>query len=117
MAAFDKAFSFDLQPFDRGIDIAHGAACAALLAQHVPGLQRLPQLQRDAAVMDAAEGWKAEFELREIPFRREIVARAPKFLQHIEKIFPEEMRQHEAVVQHGAPAHELALLRLAPELG
>ena len=26
------------------------------------------------------------------------------------------MRQHEAVVQRGAPAHEFALLRLAPEL-
>jgi hypothetical protein len=36
--------------------------------------------------------------------------------EHAQKIFPEEMRQHETIMQRGAPAHELALLRLAPEL-
>lgn len=35
----------------------------------------------------------------------------PKILQQAEEIGPDEMRQHEAVMQHRAPAHRLALHR------
>src|SRR6478752_3702122 len=67
-------------------------------------------------MMDAAEHRKTKLELRRIPFRRELVAGFPEFFEHAQKILPQEMREHEAIVQRGAPAHELALLRLAPEL-
>ena len=116
MAAFDEARRLDLQPLHRTIDIAHGAAGRAFFAEHMPGLQRLPQFERDAAMMDAAERRKTKLELRRIPFRREFVAGLPELIEHAEKILPEEMRQHEAIVQRRAPAHELALLRFAPEL-
>ena len=81
----------------------------------MPGLQRLAHLQGNAAVMDPAERGKPEFELGEIPFRRKIVAGALQLGEHVQEIFPEEMRQHETVMQRGAPAHEFTLLRLAPE--
>src|SRR6187551_2824012 len=115
MAALDEALSLDLQPLHRTVDIAHGAAGRALFAEHMPRLQRLPQFQRDAAMVDAAEGRKPKLELSRIPFRRELVAGLPELIEHAEKILPEEMRQHEAVVERGAPAHEFALLRLAPK--
>src|SRR6476659_8975368 len=110
MAAFDEALRLDLQPLDRTIDIAHGAAGRALFAEHMPGLQRLPQFERDAAMMDATEGRKSKLELGRIPFRREFVAGLPELIEHAEEIFPEKMRQHEAIVQRRAAAHELALL-------
>src|SRR6478672_9245840 len=116
MAALDKALRLDLQPLYRRIDIAHGAAGRALFAEHMPGLQRLPQFERDAAMMDAAESRKTKLELGRIPFRREFVAGLPELIEHAEEIFPEEMRQHEAIVQRRTPADELALLRFAPEL-
>src|SRR6185437_9329381 len=59
---------------------------------------------------------KAKFELGRVPFQREVVTGLAELLEYAEKILPEEMRQHEAIVQRGAPAHELALLRFAPEL-
>ena len=37
--------------------------------------------------------------------------------EHALEILPDEMRQHEAVMQRRAPAHQAALLRLAPEPG
>src|SRR3954447_6265372 len=81
----------------------------------MPGLQRLTQFQRHAAMVDAAKYGKAEFELGRVPFRREIIAGLPELGEHAQKVFPEEMRQHEAIMQRGAPAHELTLLRLSPE--
>ena len=70
----DEAVGLDLQPLDRGIDVAHRAAAAALFAQHMPGLERLAQFQLDAAVVDLAEDGKAEFALRLEPVRLESVA-------------------------------------------
>src|SRR5947209_3020911 len=81
----------------------------------MPGLQRLADFQGHAAMMHVSEHWKAKLQLRRVPLRRKIIARLLEFAEHAQKIFPEEMRQHEAVVQRGAPAHELAVLRLAPE--
>src|SRR3954451_11760250 len=39
-AAPDEAAAPPLRALDRGIDVAHGAAARALLAEHVPGLER-----------------------------------------------------------------------------
>src|SRR6185369_5325353 len=62
VAAFDEALGLDLQPLHRRVDIAHSAARRALFAEHMPGLQRLPQFERDAAMMDAAEHRKTKLE-------------------------------------------------------
>src|SRR5581483_9073062 len=49
------------------------------------------------------------------PGRIEAITGAREIIEHAEEILPDEMRQHEAVMQRGAPAHARALLRLAPE--
>ena len=68
VAAVGQTFDLDLQPLDRGIDEAHRAAGRAFLAQHVPGLERLAQLEPHAAVLDRAV--EREAELRAAPRTR-----------------------------------------------
>ena len=75
----------------------------------------MPDLETDPAALDRAIERKAEFALRGEPDRIEGVALAAQVFQHFEEILPDEMLQHEAVVQRGAPAHRLAVERLAPE--
>ena len=87
-----KPVDLDLQPLDRGIDEARGAAGAALLAEHVPGLQRVAQLELDAAVGDRAVEREAEFALRVEPHRIERIAGAAQIAEHAEEILPDEMR-------------------------
>jgi hypothetical protein len=76
----------DLQALDRGIDIAHGAADRALLAHDVPGLERLPEFELDAALGDRAEEGEAEFLLRREPGRIEGVAGMGEVGQHLAEI-------------------------------
>ena len=109
-----EAAGLELQPLHGGVDVANRATGRAFLAQHVPRLQRLTNFQRDATIGDLAEHREAEFELRLVPFLRKLVAGVAELGEHALKILPEIMRQHEAVVQRGAPAREAALLRLAP---
>src|SRR5213083_1766370 len=83
----------------------------------MPRLQRMAQLQPHATMLDGAVEWEAKFALRLEPGGIELVAGALEIREHAEEILPDEMRQHEAVVQRGAPAHAGAVLRLAPEPG
>ena len=64
MAAGVETLDFHLQPLDRGIDEARGAAGGGVFAKHVPGLQRVTQLQLHAAMVDRAVEWKAKLALR-----------------------------------------------------
>src|SRR5580692_9286176 len=115
MAVFVKARDLDLQPLDRGIDEAHRGAGIALLAQHVPGLDRLAQFEADAAVADGTAHRKPELPLRLEPGRIEDVTGGFEIVQDFEEILPDEMLEHETVVQRRAPAHRLAAKRRAPE--
>ena len=117
MAAGDEAAGLDLQPLHRTVDIANGAARGALLAQHMPGLERLPHFKLHAAMFHHAAEREAELALGLEPFGLEGVARPAQIAEHAQKVLPDEMRQHEFVMQGGAPAHQLALLGLAPEPG
>ena len=74
VAGWIEAFDLDLQPLDRGIDKARGAAGSAFLAEHMPRLQRVPEFELDAAVVDRAVERKAEFALRLEPDRIERIA-------------------------------------------
>src|SRR6187200_3343123 len=66
-------------------------------------------------MLDCAAERKAEFALRLEPDRIELVPGIAEIAEYSQEIFPDEMRQHEAVVQRRSPAHERTLLRLAPE--
>ena len=117
MARSIEPLRLDLQSVDRGINETRGAADRALLAQHVPWLQRLPELELDAAATRSAVERKAEFSLRFIPDRVEAIAGVAQIGEHAEEVLPDEVAEHEAVMQGGAPAHKAALLRLSPEPG
>src|SRR5262249_6644542 len=112
-----QSFDLDLEALDRGIDKARRAADHAFFSEDMPGLERLPQFERYPAVLDRTEIGKAEFALGLEPYRIERVAGAPQIAKHVQKVLPDEMPEHEAVVQRRSPADQRAAQRLAPEPG
>src|SRR3977135_632671 len=117
MARSVEPLRLDLQSFDRRINETRSAADRALLAQHMPWLQRLPELELDAVATRSAAEREAEFTLRFIPDRVKAIAGVAQIGEHAEEILPDAMAEHEAVMQCGAPACKAALLRLPPEPG
>src|SRR5262245_44464618 len=115
MAGLIETLRLHLQTLDRGIDEARGASGCPLLAQHVPGLERLAQFEPHAAVMDHASEREAEFALRLEPGRIDAIAGAGEIIENGQKLLPHEMREHEPVMQRRAPAHRRAALRLRSE--
>ncbi len=81
----------------------------------MPGLERLPQFEVYPTVADRAEEREAELALSMKPFRIERIASGGEVIEHAEKVLPDEMLEHETVVQRGAPPHQRAALRHAPE--
>ena len=112
-----EAVGQHLQPLHRGIHEPHRARPRRLLAHHVPGLQRMAQLKGDVAILHSAVDREAERPLRLVPLQVEGIAGARQVADHLGKVAPDEMRQHEPVVQRRAPAHQPPALRLAPEPG
>ena len=117
VAAVGHSRDFDLQPLDRTVDVPHRGSDGAFLAQHVPGLQRGPQFQMQAPVGDLADLRETEFPVGQVPggFQRE--SGVARLADHIAKILPHEMRQHEPVVQRRLPRHQRRPVRLVPEPG
>ena len=76
----------DLDALERGVDIAHRAARGAFLAHHMPGLERLPQLERADSERLIAELRKAKFEMRREPIEAQGKARAGLLLDHVGEI-------------------------------
>ena len=72
--------------------IAHGAADGALLAHDVPGLERLAQLQLDAAIFHLAAEREAELLLRLEPFGVEGEAVLAQVVEHVEEVLPDDTR-------------------------
>ncbi len=85
------------------------------LAEHVPGLERLADLEMHALVVDLAAEREAELGLGLEPVGTHREAVVGEVAQHLEEVGPDEMRQHEAVVQRRAPAGRVAMQRLGPQ--
>ena len=118
MAPGIKTLDPYLQTFDGGVDGARGGGRAGVFAQHMPRLQRVAQFKCDATMGDGAIERKAKFALGLKPLRIEMIAGGvAQIVQHTEKVVPDEMLQHEPIVQGRAPADGGAALRLAPEPG
>ena len=116
MPLADHAAHLDLHSLHRGIDIAGGAAQSLFLAQHVPWLQRLPQFQFDIPLDDAAIMRETELEERQEPVALEGKTRLVQVVRHILEVFPDIVRQHEAVVDLRPPARQLPIfIGLLPE--
>ena len=97
------------------VDEPRRAAAGRLLAEHVPGLQRMAQFQRDTAQRDLADAREAEFEMRREPGAIETEPVRAKLLQHVGEILRDVMRQQEVVVDAGAPVHQTPLVGRPPE--
>src|SRR5262249_61226325 len=117
MAAGIETLDLHLQPLNRGIDEARGDTGGRICAQHMPRLERVPQFKPDAAVGDGAVERKTKLALGMKPLRIEVIAGAAKTFQNVEKVLPNEVFQHESVVQGRAPTYRRAALWLAPEPG
>src|SRR6516162_3729439 len=115
MAAGIETLDLHLQPLDRGVDETRGDASSRIFAQHVPRLQRVSQFKPDAAVGDCAIERKTKLTLGMKPLRVEVIAGAEESFQNVEKIPPNEVFQHESVVQRRTPTYRRTALRLAPE--
>ena len=70
----------------------------------MPGFQGLAQFQFDAADGVVADLGETELQMRGEPFGTQRVARGVEFVDHVGKILLDKMRQHEAIMQLGAPA-------------
>src|SRR5580700_7478944 len=66
--------SLHLHALERGVDEASGRARGALLAHDVPGLERLTQLDLDAARAEVAVLREAEFHMRREPLGAQRIA-------------------------------------------
>jgi hypothetical protein len=66
-ALLGQALDLELQALDRGIDEAHRAARGRFLAEHVPRLERVAQLDLQAAAGDLADLGEAELVMRREP--------------------------------------------------
>src|SRR5258706_5343719 len=112
-----EARRLDLEALDGGIDVARGPGPRDLLAQDVPGLNRLAQLDLDAFVGNGAVAREAELEERREPLEAERMPGAVQVLDHVAKVERDEVRQHEFIVQPRRPVDQLLAARMLPEAG
>ena len=117
VAALGEPGGLDLQALDRGVHVAGGAETGGFLAQHMPGLDRPAQLQLDIIQLHPPVVGKAELLEGRQPLQLERVAVGLQVLHHEFHVLPDVVRQHETVVQFGAPAHQWLVVGLAPEAG
>ena len=56
--------NFDLQSFERRIDVADGASSSRFLSQNVPRFDGLSQFDLDTAMNDVSKNWKTKIKVR-----------------------------------------------------
>ena len=93
----------DLQPLDRRVDVAGGAARGGLLTEHVPRLDRPAQLESPPRRHRGAEPREAELEERVQPAGLEVDAVRPQVGGHLGDVGDDVVRQQESAVQVRAP--------------
>ncbi|MNE46026.1 hypothetical protein D3C80_1403460 [compost metagenome] len=110
------ATDLDLQALQRRIDVTHIATASALLAQHMPGLKGLAQLQFNTVDCVIAHFGETKLQVRGKPLGTQGEARGVELDQNVGKILLDKVRQHEAVMQRRAPACQaFGCIGLAPE--
>ncbi len=81
----------------------------------MPWLERVPERHLDAADGHVAERGKPELHVWREPRRIECDTGLRHVREDIVEIEPDEVREHEAIVQLGPPADERRGVRLTPE--
>ena len=112
-----EAADGDLEPLDRAVDVARGAGAGGLLAQHVPRLDGLAQLELEAALADRddADAREAELDERREPALLEVDAGRAQVGDDLGDVGGGALRQQGVLVQAGPPAHQRRAQRLLPE--
>src|SRR5436309_10990713 len=113
----DQAADLELESFERGIDITHRCPSLALFAQNVPGFEGLADFNKDTAMSYLAVERETEFKMRREPVRSQRIAEVPQVFDHVLKVILDKMREHEPVMEFGAPAHQGPLIRVLPATG
>src|SRR4051794_29266192 len=88
-----------LHALDGRVDIARHASGGCLLAENVPGFQRLSQFELHAVTLDRSIAWEPEFKERRKPIHRESVAGIAEIAHDIAHVLRDEVRKHEAIMQ------------------
>src|SRR6185436_6371155 len=101
-----EAARFDLEAFDGTIHITHRRAAAGLFAEDVPRLERGAEFDLYVALGEVADARETEFEVRREPVKLERIARIAQIANDVLEIGLAEMREHPAIVNVGAPAHQ-----------
>ena len=115
VAALGESGRLQLQALHRGVDIARGAKTGGFLPQHMPGLDGPAQLQLDIVELYPAVVGKAELLEGGQPVKVEGVAVGLQVCHHELHVLPDVVRQHKAIVQLGAPAHQGLVVGFFPE--
>src|SRR5258706_522467 len=114
-AVAGEAAGFDLEPFERAIHVAHGAATDRFFAQDVPGLQRGAEFDYDVPLREVADARETELEVRSEPLELERIPGVAQITDYVLEIRLAEVREHPAIMDVGAPANEAVPVWLAPE--
>src|SRR5262245_15372746 len=99
------------------VDIAGGPAGARFLTQHVPGFNRLPELQFHTFVAHAPVNGKTKFSVGSEPVTVKCISGLLQIPDNLFKILLHKVRQQEQIMKTGAPSDRSFLIRLAPEPG
>src|SRR5208282_1712517 len=97
----------DLQAFDRAVHVAHRAAAAGFLAEDMPGFERGAEFELDVALFQVPNPRETEFKMRREPVGLEWITGFAQVADDIAEIRFTKMRQHPAVMNVRAPAHQI----------
>ena len=110
VALGDQAVRAQLDPLDRGVDVAGRPAAALLLAEHVPGLDRVADLEPQVAGLELADQRAAQIHERPVGGRIELDPALGQEPEHVLEVLPHPPREQELVVQARAPADQRVLV-------
>ena len=110
-----KPARLDLKTFERAVHVTHRAAAGRFFAENVPWLERGAQFDLQIALLQIADEGKTKFKMRREPVKFERITGVAQIADDIAKIRFTKMRQHPAVMDVCAPAHEIVFVRLLPK--
>src|SRR5437868_11225566 len=109
------AINFHLETFQRGIHITRRPSDRALLTQHMPGLECMPDFHGYSSLSDRAVIRKAKLQMRLEPIQMYVASIFSQMFDHFLEIFSDEVWKQKSIMQFCSPADERLLIGLLPE--
>src|SRR5580765_1995595 len=114
-AVADESARLDLQAFERAVHVTYRAADRAFFAEDVPRFERGAEFDLQIASLQIADARETKLEVRREPIELERITGVVQIVDDIAEIRLAKVRQHPAVVDVRAPAHEVVGVGLLPE--